>query len=186
MVLLEELYREHRQRLYTVAYAILHQPEEAEDAVHDTFVRLAENRHRLHIRSGEEGRALLTAIARNAAIDRLRHRERANLPLPTFCPDVEDRPSAVAEADALLAAVRALPPLYRDVLLLVCMDTHRVRLPRCWGSPRQRCVSAFHGPVSNSKKGALPNETFRRPQKRFAAGRRARSICTAARVFYGA
>ena len=118
MVLLEELYREHRQRLYTVAYAILHQPEEAEDAVHDTFVRLAENRHRLHIRSGEEGRALLTAIARNAAIDRLRHRERANLPMPTFCPDVEDRPSAVAEADALLAAVRALPPLYRDVLLL--------------------------------------------------------------------
>ena len=118
MVLLEELYREHRQRLYTVAYAILHQPEEAEDAVHETFVRLAENRHRLHIRSGEEGRALLTAIARNAAIDRLRHRVRANLPLPTFCPDVEDRPSAVAEADALLAAVRALPPLYRDVLLL--------------------------------------------------------------------
>ena len=118
MVLLEELYREHRQRLYTVAYAILDQPEDAEDEVHDTFVRLAENRHRLHIRSGEEGRALLTAIARNAAIDRLRHRERANLPLPTFCPDVEDRPSAVAEADALLAAVRALPPLYRDVLLL--------------------------------------------------------------------
>ncbi|MBQ2940576.1 MAG: RNA polymerase sigma factor [Clostridia bacterium] len=127
MFSLDALYREHRQRMYAVAHAILHNEQEAEDAVHDAFVRLAENRHRLHIRSEEESRALLTAIARNAAIDRLRRRDNRCEPLPAVLPDLTDHPADLAEANDLLACVRRLPPHYRDVLLLVSVQGYSRR-----------------------------------------------------------
>ena len=127
MISLDALYREQRQRMYAVAHAILHNEQEAEDAVHDAFVRLAENRHRLHIRSEEESRALLTAIARNAAIDRLRRRDHRSEPLPEQLTDPTDRPAETAEAHDLLADLRRLPPLYRDVLMLVCVQGYSRR-----------------------------------------------------------
>lgn len=124
---LDSLYRANRGRMYAVAFAILHNEQEAEDTVHDAFVRLAENRHRLHIRSEEESRALLTAIARNAAIDRLRRRDHHSEPLPEQLTDPTDRPAETAEAHDLLADLRRLPPLYRDVLMLVCVQGYSRR-----------------------------------------------------------
>ena len=37
------LYEEYRDYMYRVALAILHNPEDAEDAVHYAFVKIAEN-----------------------------------------------------------------------------------------------------------------------------------------------
>ena len=41
------LYEEYRDYMYRVALAILHNPEDAEDAVHYAFVKIAENIDRL-------------------------------------------------------------------------------------------------------------------------------------------
>ena len=39
----EELYRKHRNDMYNIAFSILHNCEDAEDAVHDAFVSIANN-----------------------------------------------------------------------------------------------------------------------------------------------
>ena len=39
----EVLYKEHRDYMYRVAFNILHNPQDAEDAVHHAFVKVAEN-----------------------------------------------------------------------------------------------------------------------------------------------
>lgn len=37
----EIIYHEYRKRMVSVAYSILHNSEDAEDAVHETFIRIA-------------------------------------------------------------------------------------------------------------------------------------------------
>lgn len=39
----EELYMKYRDDMYNIAFSILHNCEDAEDAVHDTFVSIANN-----------------------------------------------------------------------------------------------------------------------------------------------
>lgn len=39
----EIIYHEYRKRMVSVAYSILHNNEDAEDAVHETFIRIAKN-----------------------------------------------------------------------------------------------------------------------------------------------
>ncbi|SDB53950.1 Sigma-70 region 2 [Ruminococcaceae bacterium FB2012] len=39
----EEIYNEYRQALFLSAYSILHDPEDAEDVVEDTFLTVADN-----------------------------------------------------------------------------------------------------------------------------------------------
>jgi RNA polymerase sigma-70 factor, ECF subfamily len=69
---LEQVYGRHRQGLYTLALAITRCPAQAEDAVHDAFVRLwaARNGH------AADPVAYIYAAVRNAAIDQVRGAKR--------------------------------------------------------------------------------------------------------------
>ena len=68
----EAVIRAYSRRVYIVAYAILQDVAEAEDAVQDTFLKAHQQRRRL--REAEKFPAWLLTVARNGARDRLRRR----------------------------------------------------------------------------------------------------------------
>ena len=120
---LERLYTEHRQGLYSLALTITRSADAAEDAVHEAFVRLC--------RSGQQTSgdpvAYVFAAVRNAAIDQLRQRGRADRQSNSIfavAPPADEvaRPdelAAEAERDRLIrTALESLPDATRQVIVM--------------------------------------------------------------------
>jgi len=110
-----ELYRRYKQGLYAFALRFLGNPQEAEDAVHETFVKLA-------LGSIAEPAALkswLYRVARNECL-MVRRRDRAGGDADAVWAD--ETPLSLAErADArsiVQGALGRLSAEYREVLLL--------------------------------------------------------------------
>ena len=68
---LEDVYREHRQGLFTLSLAITQSRQQAEDAVHEAFVRLVES----DVPAGNPVAYVYRAV-RNSAIDSSRSNQR--------------------------------------------------------------------------------------------------------------
>lgn len=109
----ESLYTAYRGLMFHVANRILHNSQDAEDAVHQAFLSLAE--HPLPQELGPRARCLAVTVAERKAIDLCRARQRhPQAELEETIPGCEG-PSS----DGTLAgAMAALPPRYREVLLL--------------------------------------------------------------------
>ncbi|HUF26129.1 MAG TPA: RNA polymerase sigma factor [Gemmatimonadaceae bacterium] len=111
------LYARHTPALYAMAMRLTGEPADAEDAVHDAWIRAVEALPRFEWRSSL--RTWLTGILLNRLRELERH-HRPELPLddtvlPTDAPP--DLPHDVDPLD-LEAAIAALPPGYRRVLVL--------------------------------------------------------------------
>jgi len=87
---LEELIRRHERRLYQLAYRLLKDPLEAEDALQEVFLKAYEHAGRFQPRSTVK--AWLNRITANHCLNRLR--ERA----PQDSLDDENRPIALASS----------------------------------------------------------------------------------------
>ena len=118
-----EIYRRHRDRVYRFAYRMTGSPEAARDVTHSCFVALLEGASRYDARRASLG-TYLCAAARNLS---LRHasrawRERPRLDLADLQPAAGPSPlEALLEderARAVRAALAALAPLHREVLIL--------------------------------------------------------------------
>ena len=72
MIDLAEIYKEYRQGFFSLAMSVTRNAAEAEDAVHDAFVKLASKDIQI------KGQAVpyVFAVVRNAALDRLRKRKK--------------------------------------------------------------------------------------------------------------
>ena len=110
----EAMYSAYRGLMFHVANRILQNPQDAEDAVHLAFLSLAG--HRLPPELGPQARHLAAVAAERKAIDLYRARKRR----PETELDEETLPGlAPPPSDGTLAgAMAALPPRYREVLLL--------------------------------------------------------------------
>lgn len=110
----ERLYTAYRGLMFCVARRILRNDQDAEDAVHQAFLSLAQSEGALPAEPGPKARALAATVAERKAIDQYRARKRR----PEA--ELEDLPSEDAPpSDGTLAgAMAALPPRYREVLLL--------------------------------------------------------------------
>lgn len=71
---LEELVTKHEHTLYRAALAVLGDPQEAEDAVQDAYLRYLEKRPKL--RDGEHEKAWLLKVTANRCKSTLRRRKR--------------------------------------------------------------------------------------------------------------
>jgi len=150
----------HRDRLWAVALRTLHNPDEAADALQDALVsafRRAES-----YRGDAAVTTWLHRIVVNACLDRARrqsvrrtepladepdqaheHTRRAQIPATTS-DAVETLAEQSARRDAVLAALRALPPEQRTALVLVDMEGYSVQeaadLMDCpTGTVKSRC-----------------------------------------------
>ena len=110
----EDIYRDHRSLMLHVAQAVLHNREDAEDAVHNAFLRLIKHFSRFQKTPSEELRPLLIDSARNEAISLLRKRREA-CPLEDW-DAFSDSASAVSSYHDLVETFTRLPPTYRAVM----------------------------------------------------------------------
>jgi len=120
------LYRRHTERLYATAVRLTHDPDTAADVVHDAWVRAVESLAAFERRSSF--RTWITGILINCIREHERARRRdsrhevdahddvANeLPDPASSLPLDD--AAIDQID-LDAAIAALPPRFRQVLVL--------------------------------------------------------------------
>lgn len=73
---LERLYREHKQLMYKTAFSVLHNPEQAEDAVQEAFLRVIKNFSKFSSYSCNENAAYLVIIVRGISLNMLASNKR--------------------------------------------------------------------------------------------------------------
>ena len=66
---IEELYLRYAKRMYAIAYKILHDPHDSEDAVMEAFRRIVKNQKKFNNLKSTDADALATVYIKNAAID---------------------------------------------------------------------------------------------------------------------
>ncbi len=116
-----ELYGRYRDPLFRFAYRMTSAVDAAEDLIHDCFLSLWRRSNGF---SPERGslRMFLYGAVRNLALKRMRtnHREELTDDFPDCGIDAVQFETVAADevAVAVQEAVTALPPLYREVLLL--------------------------------------------------------------------
>ena len=116
----EILYSEYKNLMYYTANHILRNSNDAEDVVHQAFLKVIEILDTISSPRCHKTRALLVTITEHKAIDLYREKQRNVLPLAEEY--IGAAPAAeierLAARDTLAAAIASLPPRYRSVLLL--------------------------------------------------------------------
>lgn len=113
------LYHTYKRLMLYIAHEILHDQQDAEDAVHDAFLRLAEMIEKISDVDCPETRSLVGIITKGKAIDLYRkQRQVETLPLEEWSAAATSQAEGIAQGDAVARAIAALPQRERDVLLL--------------------------------------------------------------------
>ncbi len=112
----EFLYMEYRGLMFHVANKILHNEQDAEDTVHQAFLKVAENIEKIGDPKCPKTQGYIVTIAENKAIDLYRRRQKHQVvELSDDLPGV----TAIYEGENTLAAcILKLPARYREVILL--------------------------------------------------------------------
>lgn len=116
----EELYLQYRDLMYRTAWKVLRDRGEAEDAVHNAFLRVIRHFSRFQNAPAADLAPQLVVIARNEAISLLRKRREAS-PLEDWDGFAETA-EAAADYDALVDTFTRLPPTYRAALELKLLE----------------------------------------------------------------
>lgn len=120
------LVQRYQHRLFAVCRRVLDTSEDAEEAVQETFVRLARSAHTF--RGEAQVSTWLYRIARNVCTDRIRHEARRpstaveDPDLLTAAPHAEDHLTARETGLVLSQALAQLDDRSRQLLLLVAVD----------------------------------------------------------------
>lgn len=116
----KEIYEDYRQSLYLEALSIVKNPEDAEDIVEDTFLKVADNFTEISQKKRQKMHAYIVIINRNNAIDRYNHNKKSlertdDTPLEEII-DLDYFDSY--EYDDLYDAIKKLPQKYKDIIYL--------------------------------------------------------------------
>lgn len=126
----EALVRRHEARVYRTTLGILREPEDAEEALQDTFLNAYQHLH--EFRRDSRFTTWLTRIAINAALNKLRG-QRTGISLdatdgsheefaPQLCDPWQENPEHLYAREEMQRivheAIQELPPAYRVVLVL--------------------------------------------------------------------
>ena len=126
--MLEELYKTYESKMYGIAYSILNNVGQAEDAVHDAFIKL--NSHLDHIKKVNclETKRLVTYIIKNIAIDKYRRNKKevelftkgVDEPVINKNPYELDSITRVEDRELILQLLSQLPSKHREIIRYRC------------------------------------------------------------------
>ena len=145
----EQLYIKYKQDMYAVAYGILKNKEDAEDAVHQSFLKIADNFSKVSQIPCHELKAYIVIICRNTAINIYRQNQnRAEHSTELFETEIVDESYFEKQNyDELLLAIKQLPQIYKDVIYLYFLQEFSAKetatqLEISSGLVRQRALRA--------------------------------------------
>ena len=117
----EIVYHEYKSLMFYVANQILQNEHDAEDAVHQAFVKIAEHMEKISQPKCPQTRGFVVTIVERKAIDQYRARKKQR----TLLPDEEyintpgvDELEHLPERLVFAKAMAMLPTKYRELLLL--------------------------------------------------------------------
>ena len=120
---IEMIYHRYADMLYRIALSHTGRREDAEDAVHDVFVKYLEKSPIFADRKHEE--AWFIRVTINRSLDILRRaKTRSFAPLDENADRADE--SSESGAHDILKAVDDLPPKYKSVILLHCLEQKTV------------------------------------------------------------
>ena len=110
----EEIYLKYREKMFHVADSILHNDQDAEDAVHNAFLRIIKKFSRFQNIPAKDLAPQVIVIARNEAIS-LQRKKKDAAPLEDW--DGLAEPSeSISDYHALVDSFARLPRIYRAVM----------------------------------------------------------------------
>ncbi len=124
--LLEALFMTYRGKMYAVAFSILHNEGQAEDAVGDAFEKLLPYLENCQDVESDKTKKILTRFVKNTAIDIYRKNKRdwGNVSLEEkeylmdFCDSIEEFTKHREEKESIEILKKELPDRYFQVLYL--------------------------------------------------------------------
>ena len=120
----EQIYLKYRSLMYHVADGILHNRQDAEDAVHNAFLRIIKHFKRIQNTPPRDLAPLVAVIARNEAVS-LQRKRKGDTPLEDWDGPAETL-ETVTDYHALVNIFTCLPQTYRAALemklLFGCSD----------------------------------------------------------------
>lgn len=112
----ELLYERYKGMMFRIASAFFPDQQDAEDAVHQSFLRIIEHLDRIGTADSPETRSYITAVCRTCSIDLLRKKRRET---PTDAAEFfEADPPPYPGEDPLADAFGRLAPQDRELLLM--------------------------------------------------------------------
>lgn len=112
----ERIYYSYRHLLYQVAFRILHQEQDAEDVVHDTFLKVIQIIDKIVQPVCPQTQHLIVIIAENKSLDILRKRKKVQF--VDFNDAYVEGYTLELPDGSVGKCLNALPTRYRDVLIL--------------------------------------------------------------------
>lgn len=118
----EILYKNYKKRMVSVAFSVLRNREDAEDAVHDTFIKIARNMQSIGNPNSDETLSYVLKAAKNNAINlsqknatRNKHIQLENVENMTD-EQFFDKLNIRENYEDVVKAIRSLNDTYNDVL----------------------------------------------------------------------
>ncbi|KRG16461.1 RNA polymerase sigma factor [Virgibacillus soli] len=173
---MEELYELYEQKVYSVAYSILNNIQQAEDAVQETFITLYHHLEKIGNLNTEELKRYILRIAKNKAIDSYRKNKRQIILLEEYQKEAtviadknieewEQRLMSEVQIDTLL---KTLKESYKQVFKYkVFYDLNYQEISKLMGMTEMNVRKQFERArkrVLNTI-GGKPNDEFRRLEK---------------------
>lgn len=130
----EQLYMAYRSLMYYVAYKILRDVQQSEDAVHTAFLKVLKRLSDLGEISCPQTRSFCVIICRNTSLDILRRKKKINIvPFDNLWDEIscssltDDEAISDINIEIIMNQVLRLPEIYRDVFLLFYSNGYTVR-----------------------------------------------------------
>lgn len=112
----EEIYLTYRNLMFHIANNILHNIEDAEDAVHDALVSIAENIEKIEVPVCPKTKGYVVTIVESKAIDIYRKKNRH--PHISLCEKITGISVDPTDCQGITRCFALLPTQYRHILLL--------------------------------------------------------------------
>lgn len=112
----ETIYLEYKNIMYDVAYDILHNTHDAEDAVHYAFLKIAENIHKLSEPKCPKTKGYVVTIVENRAIDI--YRAKQTHPTDPYADETIGIQVEYRGPNELAGCILKLPTRQRHIIIL--------------------------------------------------------------------
>lgn len=114
--LFEQIYLEYCGLMFRVAYEILHNEQDAEDAVHQAFVKIAENIKKIDAPVCPKTHSYVVTIVEHQAIDQYRRLQKH--PSVELIEKIQGTNAHYEGDNDLTKCILKLPARYREMILL--------------------------------------------------------------------